>query len=121
MLLLSGTPHIAYRIGDLLARWTTAIIRALLKYTDKNENQIFLMFKEIQIGSVAKLYMRKGFLIYEEMRKYFHIYEEAVSHIWLCNGSILNFLIYEENLIFFFISVPQFLFVRNADIKYDLH
>ena len=33
------------------------------------------------------------------------IYEEAVGHIWLCNCSILNFLIYEENLIFFFISV----------------
>jgi hypothetical protein len=41
--------------------------------------------------------MRKGFLIYEEMRKYFPIYEEAVSHIWLCNCSILNFLLYEEN------------------------
>ncbi len=32
------------------------------------------------------------------MRKY--IYEEAVSHIWLSNRSRLNFLIYEENLIF---------------------
>ncbi len=32
--------------------------------------------------SVAKSYMRKGFLIYEEMRKYLTIsYEEAVSHI----------------------------------------
>ncbi len=48
--------------------------------------------------------MRKGFLIYEEMCKYFPIYEEAGSHIWLCNCSIMNFLIYEENLIFFFIS-----------------
>ncbi len=69
--------------------------------TDKKENQIFLIFKEIQSGAVAKSYMRKGFLIYEEMRKYFSIYEEAVSHIWLCNCSILNFLIYEENLISF--------------------
>ncbi len=42
----------------------------------------------------------------DKMRKYFPIYEEAVSHIWLCNCSILNFLIYEENFIFFFISVP---------------
>ncbi len=48
--------------------------------------------------------MRKGFLIYEDIRKYFPIYEEAVSQIWLCNCSILNFLIYEENLIFFLIS-----------------
>jgi hypothetical protein len=45
--------------------------------------------------------MRKEYM---EMRKYFPIYEEAVSHIWLCSCSILNFLIYEENLIFFFIS-----------------
>jgi hypothetical protein len=52
--------------------------------------------------------MRNGFLIYEKMRKYFPIYEEAVIHIWLCNFSILNFLKYEENLIFFFISVPAF-------------
>ncbi len=45
------------------------------------------------------------------MRKYFPIYEVAVSHIWLCNCSILNFLIYEENLIFFYIIVGQ------ADIR----
>jgi hypothetical protein len=49
--------------------------------TDKKENQIFLVYKEIQSGAVAKSYMRKGFLIYEEKRKYFPIYEEAVSHI----------------------------------------
>jgi hypothetical protein len=49
--------------------------------TDKKENQIFLIHKEIQSGAVSKSYMRKGFLIYEEMSKYFPIYEEAVSHI----------------------------------------
>jgi hypothetical protein len=48
--------------------------------TDKKENKIFLIYGEIQSGAVAKSYMRKGFLIYEEMRKYFHLYEEAVSH-----------------------------------------
>jgi hypothetical protein len=48
--------------------------------THKKENKIFLIYKEIQNGAVAKSYMRKGFLIYEEMRKYFPIYEEAVSH-----------------------------------------
>jgi hypothetical protein len=46
-------------------------------YTDKIENQIFLIYKEIQSGAVAKSYMRKGFLIYEEMRKYFPIYEDG--------------------------------------------
>jgi hypothetical protein len=45
--------------------------------------------------------MRKGFLIYEEMRKYLVIYEDAVSHVRLCNRS----LIYEESFVFFFISV----------------
>ncbi len=50
-------------------------------YTDKKENQIFLIYKEIQSRAVGKSCMRKGFLICEEMRKYFPIYEEAVSHI----------------------------------------
>ena len=33
-------------------------------YTDKKENQIFLIYKEIQKGSVAKLHMTNGFVIY---------------------------------------------------------
>ncbi len=33
------------------------------------------------MGAVAKSYMKKAFLIYEEMRKYLIIYEEAVSRI----------------------------------------
>ncbi len=78
-------------------------------YPDKKENQIFLIYKEIQSGAVAKSFIRKGFLMYEEIRKYFPIYEEAVSHIWLCNCSILNFLRHEENFILFFISVPAYL------------
>jgi hypothetical protein len=41
----------------------------------------FSSYMEIQSGAVAKSYIRKGFLIYEEMLKYFPIYEEAVSHI----------------------------------------
>jgi hypothetical protein len=41
----------------------------------KKENKIFLIYKEIQMGSGAKSYMRKGFLIiYQEMHKYvYHI------------------------------------------------
>jgi hypothetical protein len=42
-------------------------------YTDKKENKIFLINKEIQMGSGAKSYMRKGFLINEEMRIFPHI------------------------------------------------
>ncbi len=52
----------------------------MLLCADKKENEIFLIFKEIQEGTVAKSYMRKGFLIYEEKRKYLTI-NEAVSHI----------------------------------------
>jgi hypothetical protein len=52
-----------------------------MQCTDKKENKIFLMYKEIQMGSGAKSYLRKGFLIFEEMRKFFSIYEKAVSHI----------------------------------------
>ncbi len=50
-------------------------------YTDKKENLVFLIYKENQSGAVAKSYMRKDFLVYEEMRKYFPIYGKAVSHI----------------------------------------
>ncbi len=44
------------------------------------------------MGAVAKSYMRKGFLIYKELRKYLVIYEAAVSHIWICNRSLLDSL-----------------------------
>jgi hypothetical protein len=33
------------------------------------------------MGSGAKSYLKKGFLVYEEMRKFFPIYEKVVSHI----------------------------------------
>ncbi len=36
---------------------------------------------EVKIGWGAKSYMRKSFLIYEEMLKYLIIYKEAVSNI----------------------------------------
>jgi hypothetical protein len=45
-------------------------------YTHKKGNEIFFIYKEIQKGSVAKSYMRKGFLISEEMRNYLAIYED---------------------------------------------
>jgi hypothetical protein len=51
--------------------------------------------------SGAKSYMRKGFLIYEEIRKNFTIYEEAVC--MTLQPIPLNFLIYEENFLFFFV------------------
>ncbi len=66
------------------------------------------------MGSGAKSYMRKGFLIYEEMNKYFH----HTVHIWGGRKSYktlhpipLNFLIIEETFIFF-LSGSRFHFVK---------
>jgi hypothetical protein len=56
----------------------------------KKENEVFLIYKEIQT--------------------------EAVSHIRLCNQSHLNFLIYEDNFIFFFISVRYITKKRNQGL-----
>jgi hypothetical protein len=53
------------------------------------------MYKEIYMGSVAKSYIRRDFLILidEEMREreYLVIYEKAVSHIRLCTFLISQF------------------------------
>jgi hypothetical protein len=42
--------------------------------TDKKENKIFLIYKEIQNGAVAKSYMTNGLLIYGEPFAHFLIY-----------------------------------------------
>jgi hypothetical protein len=44
------------------------------QYTDTKENKNVLLCKEIQMGSDGKSYVRKGFLIYEEMPKYFLLF-----------------------------------------------
>ncbi len=36
-------------------------------HTDKKENQIFVIYKEIQSGAVAKSYITNGLLIYGEI------------------------------------------------------
>ncbi len=72
--------------------------------TVKNENKIFLIYKEIQNGAVAKSYMTNG-LMGKYLRLSPYIRRPFLIHIWLCNCSTQNFLIYEEKLIFFFIGV----------------
>ncbi len=47
---------------------------AVLLCTDKKENQIFLIYKEIQNGAVAKSYITNGLLIYGEIFAHFLIY-----------------------------------------------
>ncbi len=39
-------------------------------FSDKKEIEVFLIYKETQMGSVANSFMRKGFLIYKEICKY---------------------------------------------------
>jgi hypothetical protein len=58
----------------------------LVAYTDKKENQIFLIYKEIQSGAVANSYMTNGLFIYGEIflhfpyiRKPFLIYDFATA------------------------------------------
>jgi hypothetical protein len=63
------------------------------------------------MGSGAKTYVRKDFLIYEEMHKY----KEVRSYMTL-HPIPLNFLIYEENFLFFFISVH---FFRQIGLSFD--
>ncbi len=66
--------------------------------TDKKENKIFLIFKENQsnIWLTASSYITKFLRIPSS--------GSPLPHIWLCNHSHLNFLIYKENFILFFIS-----------------
>jgi hypothetical protein len=42
--------------------------------TDKKENLIFLIYKEIHNGAVAKSYLTNGLLIYGEIVAHFLIY-----------------------------------------------
>ncbi len=48
-------------VMDYASEIKTAIV--CVPYTDKKENLIFLLCKEIQNGSVAKSYMTNGLLI----------------------------------------------------------
>jgi hypothetical protein len=45
-----------------------------VRCTDKKENQIFLLYTEIQNGAVPKSYMTNGLLIYGEIFVHFLIY-----------------------------------------------
>jgi hypothetical protein len=46
----------------------------LTRHTDKKENQICLIYKEIQNGAVAKSYLTNGLVIYGEILAHFLIY-----------------------------------------------
>ncbi len=74
------------------------------------ETTFFLTYKKIQMGSGTKSYMAKGFLIWGKTN-IFTIYDEAVSHTHICmtlHPIPLNFLIFEENFLFFFYRCISF-------------
>jgi hypothetical protein len=52
-------------------------------HTDKKENQIFLIYKEIQSGAVVKSYMTNGLLIYGEIFAHLHILGSPSSYMTL--------------------------------------
>jgi hypothetical protein len=63
---------LAYTLNALCARCKDSY--GQISHTDKKEYQIFLIYKEIQSGAVAKSYMTNGLLIYGEIFSHFLIY-----------------------------------------------
>ncbi len=67
----------------LSLKWQLSHLFPYCKSNDnliKKENEIFLVYWEIQMGSVTKSYMRKGFIIYEENFFLFFFIRES----WVC-------------------------------------
>ncbi len=76
---LSSRPPMTYStIGDLLGEIE---MKGLNRYTDKKEKKIFLIYKEIQNGAVAKSYMTNNLLIYGEIFAHFLIYSQYMRKI----------------------------------------
>jgi hypothetical protein len=53
----------------------------LTTHTDKKENQVFLIYREIQNGAVAKSDMTNGLLIYGEIFAHFYEFLRISSYI----------------------------------------
>jgi hypothetical protein len=61
-----------------------------IQYTDKKENKILLIYKEIQSGAVAKSYLTDGLLIYEENLIFFFISVHKTGIYLLPSLSVLR-------------------------------
>ncbi len=82
----------------------------------KKGNKILLISKEIQFGSGAKLYMRN---IWGNVQRFHHIWGGRYRELYMTLHPIpLNSLIYEENFIFFLISV-SFIFLEVIQSLYN--
>jgi hypothetical protein len=62
-----------YKKVFLFVGFISLVTREISSYTDKKEN-IFLIYKDIQNGAVAKSYITNGLLIYGEIFAHFFIY-----------------------------------------------
>ncbi len=93
------------------------VIRSVVSYcsyTEKKENQIFLICEQIQNGAVAKSYMTNGLLIYGEIFAHFlHILGSPSSYM----TAPLWISLHMRNLIFFFISVWCHLKLKNLFLQ----
>jgi hypothetical protein len=76
----------------------------VVQFTYPTLIKILLVYKEIQSGAVAKSYMRKGFLIYEEMRRYLTIYMRRPLVIYdfaIASFRISIYSMYMRKIIFY--------------------
>jgi hypothetical protein len=67
--------------GRHLLPWSLKVLSSEGAHTDKKENQIFLICKEIHNGAVANSYMTNGLLIYGEIFAHFLIYWDALPYL----------------------------------------
>jgi hypothetical protein len=74
---LAGGDDANILLYDDAQLWVTLL--SIVLYTDKKENKIFLLYKDIQYGAVAKSYMTNGLLIYGEIFAHFLIYDFATA------------------------------------------
>jgi hypothetical protein len=97
---IKGCSHVVLVFFDLLPEahrlvvlQRVDVLNNITSCTDKIENRILLIYKEIQSGAVAKSYMRKGLTASSIMAKYlrissyirkpFLIYDGAIAPLWI--------------------------------------
>jgi hypothetical protein len=97
---IKGCSHVVLVLFDLLPEAHRLVIlqridvlNNITSCTDKIENQILLIYKEIQSEAVAKSYVRKGLTASSNMTKYLRIssyirkpiliYDFATAQLWI--------------------------------------
>ncbi len=108
--------------GHSIWRLAFALVPSLIKKRPKFSSYIWC--KEIQMGSGAKSYMRKGILIYC-MRKCATISpyrrRPLVIYVRLCNRSLLNFLIKVRGKFDFPFYFPIYVIYSNTLVHSSPH